>query len=547
MSQGPANQGTIPEATRRVAQAAFPDGNRYMQIRDELGTLFGEADWNVMYDRVGQPGICAWCLMLVTVMQFMEGLSDRQAADAVRSRIDWKYALGLELENSGFDASVLSEFRDRLLEAEAPQYLLERLLDRFKALGVLKARGRQRTDSTHILAAVRALNRTELVGETLRAALNDLAVRVPDWLREQVPGDWYERYAKRMEDWRLPKSEEERRAWAEQVGRDGQALLEWIHSNPALGWLQDLPALQTLQQVWQEQYHLTAEGVRWRRAGELDHPGERIESPYDPEAHYGMKREGCTWTGYRVHITETCDEDSPHLVTHVETTPANVQDINVVPTIHAALDKIDLLPAQHLVDTGYVGAEVIHHAQQEYGVEMVGPMHQDTSWQARTEGGFDLTHFTIDWEQQSVTCPAGQPSTKWSATHDRFDDPTIHVAFATQACTDCSLRTWCTRGVARHLSLLPQPLQETLQAARARQQTPDFKALYRQRAGIEGTLSQAVRVFELRRSRYIGLVKTHLQHILTAIALNLCRLTDWWADHRLAQTRTSPFAALAPG
>jgi transposase len=245
-------------------------------------------------------------------------------------------------------------------------------------------------------------------------------------------------------------------------------------------------------------------------------------------------------------LTETCDPDSPHLVTHVETTLANVQDLNVVPAIHAALDTLDLLPTQHLVDTGYVGAEVIHQAQQDYGVDLVGPTHQDTSWQAHTEGGFDLTHFTIDWAQQTVTCPAGQPSTKWSATHDRFDEPAIHVAFAVKACTPCPLRAWCTRGPARHLTLLPQSLQETLQAARSRQQTPAFKVLYRQRAGIEGTHSQAVRVFELRRSRYIGLAKTHLQHILTALALNLCRLTDWWAGRQLAQTRTSPFAALAP-
>ncbi len=259
-----------------------------------------------------------------------------------------------------------------------------------------------------------------------------------------------------------------------------------------------------------------------------------------------MKHERCTWTGYRVHLTETGDPDSPHLVTHVETTLANQQDLNVVPTIHAALDKLDLLPAQHLVDTAYVGAEVVHQAQQDYGVDLIGPMHRDTSWQAHTEDGFDLTHFAIDWDQQTVTCPTGQPSTKWSVTHDRFDEPTIQVAFAVKACTPCPLRAWCTRGPARHLALLPQPLQETLQAARLRQQTPEFKALYRQRAGIEGTHSQAVRVFELRRSRFLGLAKTHLQHVLTALALNLYRLTDWWAGRPLAKTRISPFAALAP-
>src|SRR5579859_1011253 len=165
-------------------------------------------------------------------MQFAERLPDRQAADAVRARLDWKYALGLELEDSGFDFSVLSEFRDRLIESQAEQYLFDLMLTRFKALGLLKGRGQQRTDSTHVLAAVRALNRTVLVGETLRAVLNQLAVVVPDWLRQRVPADWYERYGKRIDDWHLPKSEADRRAWAEDVGRDGQALLAWMDAQP---------------------------------------------------------------------------------------------------------------------------------------------------------------------------------------------------------------------------------------------------------------------------------------------------------------------------
>jgi transposase len=184
------------------------------------------------------------------------------------------------------------------------------------------------------------------------------------------------------------------------------------------------------------------------------------------------------------------------------------------------------------------------HSQVEFGVDLVGPMHPDSSWQARS-GGFDLTHFAIDWQHQQVTCPAGKVSTKWSQTHDRFDEPTLHVAFAAKDCGACPLRMQCTRGPARHLSLRSQAFQDTLQTARQRQSTPDFKTLYNHRAGIEGTHSQAVRAFELRRTRYIGLAKTHLQHILTAIAMNISRLAAWWSADHPAQTRTSAFAALA--
>jgi transposase len=543
MSLGPTEMGTIPEETERIARAAFPKGNLYMRMRDELGVLFDEADWKVLYARVGQRGWAAWRLMLVTVMQFGEGLSDRQAADAVRGRIDWKYALGLELDDSGFDFSVLSEFRERLIEGQAEQYLFEIMLGRFKALGLLKARGQQRTDSTHVLAAVRALNRTVLVGETLRAVLNQLAVVVPEWLREQVPADWYERYGKRIEDWHLPKSEAERRAWAEQVGRDGQALLAWIDAQPSMACLRHLPIVVTLETVWQQPYHLDEPTLRWRTAGELCPVEARIESPYDPQARYATKHE-TTWSGYRVHVTESCDADAPRLITHVETRPAPEQDMNALPAIHEALERQDLLPAQHLVDTAYLSAEVWLETQTDYGVDLVGPMHPDSSWQARS-GGFDLTHFAIDWQSQQVTCPAGKVSTKWSPTHDRFNEPTIHVAFAAKDCVACLLRIQCTRAPARHLSLRAQAFQETLQTARQRQTTPEFKALYRQRAGIEGTHSQAVRAFELRRTRYIGLAKTHLQHIVTAIAINLTRLAAWWNGDHPAKTRTSAFAALA--
>jgi transposase len=167
--------------------------------------------------------------------------------------------------------------------------------------------------------------------------LNQLAVVAPDWLRELVPADWYERYGKRIEDWHLPKSEVDRRAWAEQAGRDGQTVLAWIDAQPSMAWLRQVPIVKTLQTVWQQQYHLSEPSVRWRTAGELCPVEQRIESPYDVQARYAIKHD-TTWSGYRVHVTETCDADAPRLITHVETRPAPEQDINALPAIHAALD-----------------------------------------------------------------------------------------------------------------------------------------------------------------------------------------------------------------
>src|SRR3954469_13376 len=207
MSLRPTPIGPVPELTAYVARAAYPDGNPYMTVRDALGTFYDDERFAALFPERGQPALAPWRLALVTVLQFAEGLSDRQAADAVRGRIDWKYALGLELTDPGFDFSVLCEFRGRLLAGGAERILLEAILETCKAHGLIKARGKQRTDSTHVLAAIRTLNRLELVGETLRAALNSLAAVAPHWLRSWVPAEWFDRYANRIEESRLPKGE----------------------------------------------------------------------------------------------------------------------------------------------------------------------------------------------------------------------------------------------------------------------------------------------------------------------------------------------------
>jgi transposase len=170
----------IPEQTIQVACAAFPRGNPYMRMRDVLGPIYTNPTFAGLFSHTGRPAEAPAQLALITVMQFAEGLSDAQAADAVRARIDWKYALALDLTDPGFDASVLSEFRQRLITGHAELLLFETMLTLFREQGLLKAKGRQRTDSTHVLAAIQTLNRLECVGETLRHALNALATAAPD-------------------------------------------------------------------------------------------------------------------------------------------------------------------------------------------------------------------------------------------------------------------------------------------------------------------------------------------------------------------------------
>ncbi|MEC4021142.1 transposase, partial [Streptomyces sp. H27-D2] len=327
----------------------------------------------------GRPAISPGALALVSVLQYAEGLTDRQAADQVRARMDWKFLLGLELDDPGFDFSVLSDFRARLIEHGLEEKVLELVLERISGLGLLRAGGRQRTDSTHVLAAVRTLNRMEFVGETLRAALEALAAAAPQWLSPLVTADWAKRYGARIDSYRFPKGDNVRAGWAGQVGQDGFTILQAAFAPTAPGRLREIPAVQVLRRAWVEQYHRDEDGmgVRWREGKDLPPGRRRLSSPYDPDARYGVKR-GSGWCGYKTHLSETCEPDAPHLITHVVTTDATVADTEVTEEVHQGLSARQLLPDEHDVDAGYVTAAHIVTARDEYGIELVGPVGLDT-------------------------------------------------------------------------------------------------------------------------------------------------------------------------
>jgi transposase len=547
----------VPEETARVARAAFPHGSPYLTFRDALGTIFQDEDFAALFPASGQPGLPAWRLALVTILQFREQLSDRQAAEAVRARIDWKYLLGLELDHPGFDFSVLSEFRDRLLAGSAEALLLDTLLERCRTLGFLKARGQQRTDSTHVLAAIRVLSRLELVAETLRAALNELATVVPDWLQTLAPLEWYERYGKRIEDTRLPRAQAAREAYARTVGEDGFRVLDAVDRPEAPADARALPTITTLRRTWQRHYERrespgSATGdppilhVRFKANRELPRAAEGVESPYDTDARYRHKRD-TQWTGYMVHVSETCEPTSPHLLTHVHTTTAAVHEARCTAPIQQALVEKDLPPSEHLVDAAYIDAELLVSSQKDDGIMLRGPARPNPNWQAKVEGAYTLADFTVDWERQQVHCPQGKAAASWAERVDA-GRAYIQVRFRQQDCRACGARALCTQATqaARSLTLHPQAEFEALQAARAWYQSEEGQQCYKRRAGVEGTLSQGIRGFGLRYARYRGLTKTHFQHVATAAAINVDRIVAWLNERPRAKTRTSRFAALAP-
>jgi len=407
----------------------------------------------------------------------------------------------------------------------AEERFLEAVLDLCKQRGWLKARGRQRTDSTHVLAKIRALNRTECVVETLRHALNVLAVVAPDWLRSQAQPDWLERYGPRASEYRFPSGEDKRQQFIHQVGQDGWGLLSAITADPQSHWMLSIPAIDTLQRIWKQDYLPLEEGGTWIADEDRLEAARLFYSPYDLDASAAKKR-STYWIGYKVHLTETCDEDLPRLITHVATAIGPIPDREALPAIHATLQQQELLPEQHLVDAGYVDAEALVASQTTYQIDLVGPTAQDHRWQAREQNGYALTDFSIDWEHEQARCPQGQTSSSWTPTRTRNQD-VIKIKFGSATCGACPVRAQCTQSRQRTLTVRRRDAHFALEAARQREQTEEFTELYAGRAGIEGVHAQGVRRMGLRRSRYVGEPRTHLQLVATAAAINVCRLHDW--------------------
>src|SRR2546429_4369951 len=546
MSLHPQKLPEIPEETARIAKILFPKGNKYMWLRDELDAIYKDEQFASLYPKSGQLAEQPWRLAMMSVIQYMENYTDRQAAEALRARIDLKYALSLELTDPGFDFSVLSEFRSRLIEGGLEEVILTTLLTICREKGWLKERGKQRTDSTHIEAAIRLTNRIVFVGETLRAALNSLAVVVPDWLRSHVPQEWYDRYEKRMEDFHFPKEATKFVPMIEQIGRDRSDVLKWVRETDAPIWLREIPALETLRLVWIQQFYVEEGEVHHRPNDNTPKANQLIASPYDREARLSVKRD-TEWTGYKVHLTETCDADLPHMIVNVETTSSTKQDMEMTGVIHQALESKQLLPDEHFMDTGYIDGEHLTTSEKRYGVELIGPMAPNTSWQAKDPQAYDNSKFLVDWENEVVTCPEGKMSKKWTIKQKKNGQEEICARFGELDCRACPARTLCTHSAVhpRQIALRPKEQHEAIQAARNRQNTKEFQERYAKRSGIEGTISQGVRAFDLRVSRYLGLQKTHLQHLLIATAMNVVRLFQWQMGFTLFQSRVSRFASLA--
>lgn len=524
MSLQPQGLEPIPDLTARIAQASFPQGTLAMRLRDALGPIYQDEQFAHLFPKRGRGAAAPWRLALVLVLQALENLTDRQAVEAVRARLDWKYALSLPVDDPGFDHTVLSDFRARLVEQEAVNLVLEPILLLCRAKGWLAPGGQYRTDSTHVLSAVRRLNSLESVGETLRAVLNAASAVEPEWVRQTVPQSWFDRYVHRFELARFPRRPGALEQLRQQVGQDAWFLLCALEQPTTPASVRELGVVALLQRVWQQHFERVQEQVQWRDGPAVD-SAERVVSPYDVDARCSRKRE-TDWFGFKSQVTESCSPEEPlHLIVDVDTTLSTSSDVEQTTPILQRVREQGLDPKTLLVDSGYMSGPVLVE-EREQGTELLGPVLPDPSRQSRERKGFAAADFEVDWQQQQARCPAGQLSQQWKASTDKRGQPTITVIFARPTCQACPLQEDCTTGCrqGRTLTLPPQPVALALQQRRQEQSTPAFQQQYAQRAGIEATLSQAVRRHDLRKTPYRGLPKTHLHHVCIASAINLVRI-----------------------
>jgi len=532
----------VPRKTiQLVRESLKKKKNLYVELDKLLEDAYKDFDFSPLYSIVGREGLHPQILLRAVFIQYTERLSDRRTMEAIADRNSLKYFLHQQPNYSGFDSSTLSDFRSRLLVCDSRDFLLQPLLDAAKKAGLLKGE-KQRTDSTHILMAARELNQLELCSETLRFALEDLADNCLPWLISIAKPHWHERYSVACFNFRIPKKENEKNEWIRQLAEDGAYLLSHIEAldEPNISCL----SVSTLLDVWRQQFIFDDEDIsKGRFRTDKEHvvqAGELIVSPQDVDARLGRKRE-VSHKGYKTHLTETFDPETPNLITNVETTDATIADLDLRRTIEKRLQDRQMTPKEHTVDSGYTDTKSILESRND-GIDVIGEMREPTHWQAKQGKGFDLSSFKIDFEREVAECPQGKLSVCWSP---RPKEDAILAKFASKDCKVCPFRIECTKANGpRTIQFKVREHFNLLRELRERQATDDFKKKYSKRAGIEGTISQAVRRTGLRRSRFQGFEKTILHCVLNAAAINLIRLFDWFCEKPRAKTRISPVLQL---
>lgn len=510
---------SIPEETRLIGEELLLEDSVYRLIGEKGDEIITDADFEDIYSGEGRPGVNPVVLAFVMVFQYLEKLPDRKAAEMAVWRMDWKYALRQALTWSGFHYSDLSNFRKRLLNNGQDMLIFEKVVAYLLKEGYIKSRGKQRTDATHILGQVMKLSRLELVEETIRLAVSALISADMPWTLRHLPSTFTERHNARRDTYKLSKTEIKEAI--QEAGEDGDWLVERVEQHASAS-LKELPEMQMLKRVLEEQFSWSDDENRPKARSNEEMKGDILQTPHDPDVRYGSKG-GQGWQGYKLQVSETIAEEAKpqtaRFITDIKVTPANESDQAALEPLQERLIERGMVPAKQYVDQNYMSGEHIHTSRKK-GIDLRGYVHDGGS---QKEEGFRLTDFLVHIDKQLALCPAGKKSVRWTEV-----STTKNVAYRAsfgEQCRACPFfeSGQCTTSPAgRRLDI--NRYHDELRARRLEAKSKVFQLEMNQRNGVEGTISELVRAHGARRSRYRGLAKNQLQASFVGAAINLKRL-----------------------
>jgi len=464
-----------------------------------LFRAFSDREFQDLYEEGGRYPVSPSLLACMTILQYMFRVSDRQAVECTIMRRDWRIALGIGPDWEGFCPTVLVRFRQRLKRAGRQKEIFDRVLGQVRKLGLLRGR-RLRVDATHLLADVAVLSRGDMIQEAIRVVVCAAERADAELCGNVAFRRLREAYAEEV--WVGGGRSDEARLV--ELGRDGQALLGLCGDRPVRG-------KEVLEQILRENFFFPEDGQDPRPLEPDERPADHIMTPHEPDVRLGKKGEKL-WLGDKAHFVETAEPDGPNFITDVLTTDPRREDSTQTEALleraRFGMGELDMM----LADAGYSSA---HNSKQAaaLGVDLVSPPRQNTS-----DAAIPLSAFAIDLERRVARCPEGKESIVWQVRDRR-----INIRFRRADCRACPRRAECTKSKQGRSLGISRDYDQLLWD-RARAQTEEFKALYRQRAAIEGTISQLVHLCGLRRSRYRGPTGRAFHALMAAAALNVRRL-----------------------
>jgi transposase/IS5 family transposase len=506
-----------------LADGLFGKTDRYRLFREKiLPALRGarEKFAELYCVTSGRPAIEPVIMAGTTLLQFMEKAPDRKAVNELRLNIGWKYALDLTLDYAGFDPSSLVYFRRRLVNSGSERLLFDTILHELQKAGLVRKKRKERIDSTHIVGNVARLSRLEMVRETLRLFMKEITKQNGI----DVPENWEEleeRYVDTDIDYhRLTKVTISKKT--KQAGNDMQRIVSWLSNQPQ--WVRDLEESTLLERVYHEQYEeREGKGPTFRKK----EGSGTVKNPHDPEVQWATKDKDLRkqWEGYKLQVIETVGEKTTEpgeptggVITEMTTTPALVSDVEGMEEALAAQREHGVGVAEELhADAGYVTDDTLAEAKEE-GRELIGPARP-----APTKGVLPVEQFEVDMKKKEAVCPQGKTSTRYRVTTESRTGRESHQFEWGEHCDGCPLQSQCTKSKTGRRRLTVGRHHEELQARRREMEDEAYRALLRKRNGIEGTISEGVRAYGMRRTRYRGLAKTRLANYTIGAACNVNR------------------------